>query len=190
MSARRSTSAAPRRAHKHKPAKVRTDHLRLVDQNGEVSEFACPNCQAKDDEYDELLRKFRSQSRELAELRRDKAREAREHKAWPTLQALFDYWRELTGHAKAKWTPDRFWHALTLWSDFGTGNCAAGIAGIAYQPNRKQMKNGKWEVYDSWELLFRETGTLERYIKRRPEGWELPELFKKFMEDAKHAAPV
>lgn len=178
-------SAAPRRAHKHKPAKVKTDHLRLVDQNGEVSEFACPNCQAKDDEFDELLRKFRSQSRELAELRRDRAREAREHEAWPTLKALFDYWREQTGHAKAKWTADRFWHALTLWSDFGTGNCAAGIAGIAHDPNRKQMKNGKWETFDSWELLFRETGTLERYIKRRPVDWVLPDLFKQIMEDAK-----
>lgn len=165
----------------NKPDRVQVDHLRLLDENGEVTEFACPNCRAVGDEYDELLRKFRSQSRELAELRRDRAAEAREHEAWPTLRALFDYWREQTGHAKAKWTADRFWDALNLWKEFGTGNVAAGIAGIGYQPNRKQLQNGKMEVFDSWELLFRKADTLERYIKRRPAEWELPELFKKMM---------
>lgn len=154
-------------------------HLRLLDaETGEITEFACAHCKGKEDEVKELLKKFRGQSRELAELRRDKDAEARAHQAWPLLGALFLYWQELTGHTKAKWEPGRFWDALPLWKTFGTGNCAAAIAGLAFDANRKPMKNGKIEVYDSWELLFRNAGTLERYIKRRPTDWELPDRFK------------
>jgi hypothetical protein len=152
-------------------------HLRLVDENGEITEFACPHCKHKEDEMTELLKKFRGQSRELAELRRDKDAEARAHDAWPTLTALFMLWRKETGHAKAKWGQGRFWDALPLWKAFGTGNFAAGIAGIAFDPNRKPMKNGTVEVFDSWELLVRNAGTLERYIKRRPSDWVLPAEF-------------
>jgi hypothetical protein len=154
--------------------------LRVVDEHGEVHE-ECPSCQAKEDELKELIRKFRGQSRELAELRRDKDAEARAHESWPTLFKLFCYWQEMTGHSKAKWGPGRFWDALPLWGTFGTGNVAAGVAGIAFDANRKPMKNGRVEVFDSWELLFKNAGTLERYIKRRPADWVLPERFKEAM---------
>jgi hypothetical protein len=143
-------------------------------QTGEISEYACVSCQRKEDELAELWRKFRGQSRELAELRRDRDAEARAHRAWPVLLMLFDYYKVLTGHGRARWTPDRFWCALGLWREFGSGNCAAGIAGIAYDPNRKQLKNGRFEVFDSWELLFRNSGTFERYCRRRPKDWVCP----------------
>lgn len=153
--------------------------LRLVDPDtGEFTEAACKHCAAKDDEFNELMRKFRSQSRELAELRRDRDAEARAHEAWPTLIALFNYWREQTGHERSKWTAERFWCALPLWKKYGTGNVAAAIAGLAYEPNQKPLKNGKMEVYDDWELLFRDTGKFERYMRRRPAGWQLPDSLK------------
>ena len=108
---------------------------------------------------------------------RDKDAEARANEAWPTIMALHDYWRVQTGHKRARWTPDKFWMAWPLWTEFKTGNCAAGIAGIAHEPNRKLLKNGRWEMFDSWKLLFRDSVTLERYIKRRPVDWTLPERF-------------
>jgi hypothetical protein len=147
---------------------------RLYALDLQTGEIACPSCQRKEDELAELLRKFRGQSRELAELRRDKDTQARADQAWPILLSLFDYHRVLTGHKRARWTSDRFWCALGIWREFGTGNCAAGIAGIAYEPNCKQLKNGRIEVFDSWELLFRNSGTFERYCRRRPKDWVCP----------------
>lgn len=151
--------------------------LRLVDEHGELTEHSCRHCAAKEHELSELTRKMRGLARELGELRRNREEEARQHQAWPTLLALWDYYRQLTGHTKARWTAERFWVALALWRAFGTGNIAAGIAGIAYDANRRELKNGKIEVYDSWELLLRNADTLERYIRRRPKDWTLPPQF-------------
>lgn len=137
-----------------------------------------PELQAMQDVIEGLERDVRGWTRRYAELHRDKMAEARMHESWPTLMALFSYWQNLTGHTRARWTGDRFWIALPLWQTFKTGNCAAGVAGIAHDPNRKPMKNGKVETFDSWELLFRNAGTLERYIKRRPSDWVLPPQFE------------
>lgn len=152
-------------------------NLRLIDDNGELTEYSCPNCTGMEHELKELERKFRAQSRELGLLRADKDAEARAHESWPTLMRLYIYWQEETGHKRARWTPDKFWQALKLWQEYGTGNIAAAISGIAYQPNFTELKNGKTEVHDSWKLLFRDSTTLERYIKRRPNNWVLPRQF-------------
>ena len=153
-----------------------TPALKVVEATGPID---VPSEQrAMLDVIEGLERDIRGWTRRYAELQRDKDAEARAHESWPTLMALFAYWREETGHLKARWTGDRFWAALPLWQSFGTGNCAAGVAGIGHEPNRKQLKNGRWEVYNSWELLFRNAGTLERYAKRRPKDWVLPARFE------------
>jgi hypothetical protein len=147
--------------------------LEVVRAPDEVS----PEAQAMLDVIAGLERDVRGWAKRFAELQRDKNAEARAHDSWPKIMLLFRYWQEMTGHTRARWTGDRFWLALPLWQEFGTGNCAAGVAGIAHDPNRKPMKNGKVEVYDGWDLLFRSTATLERYIVRRPRGWVLPPQF-------------
>jgi hypothetical protein len=159
-------------------AKPAPRHLRIIDDQGEVTEFACPHCQHKEDELAELVRKFRGQSRELAELRRDKDAEARAHEAWPTAIKLFDYWKLLTKHSKAKWSEDRFWVLLPSLKNFGAGNCAAAIAGIAHDPNTRVQRNGKTERYDDFATCFGSAGRVERYAKRRPKDWTLPEQFE------------
>ena len=154
---------------------LHASHLRLVDEEGNVTEFSCPHCAGKEHELKELERKMRGLARELGELRRDKDAEARAHRAWPTAVALWEYWVELTGHTRAKWTTDRFWILLPQLRDFGAKNCAAAIAGIAYNPNEKLQRNGKMELYDDWATCFGSAGKVERYIKRRAAGWQLPE---------------
>ena len=162
-------------------------HLRVVEgavdhESGELLPPTVENLQAEiaslNDELTGAIRALKGESRRLEELKRDKAAEARAHEAWPTILGLFDYWREQTGHRRTKWVPDKFWMAWPLWREYGTGNCAAGVAGIGYQPNKQRLDNGKVEVYDSWKLLFRDSVTLERYIKRRPADWILPARFE------------
>lgn len=151
--------------------------LKLVDEHGEIYD-ECPECRAKEGELGELYRKFKGQSRELAELRRDKEAEARDHKLWPIILQLFGYWQEQTGHKRVKWSPEHFWSALPLVVNWGVGNCAAAIAGAAHDPWTKETKNGKMEKYDDWETVFKNSGSVRRYINRRPRDWSLPEQFE------------
>ena len=137
-----------------------------------------PQYQAMLDTIDGLQRDIRGWARRYADLQRDKNAEARSHEAWPVALRLWGYWVEQTGHARAKWSQDRFWILLPHLQQWGAGNCAAAIAGIAFDANSKRLKNGKLEVFDTWELCFRSTGTVERYMRRRPSGWALPAGFE------------
>ncbi len=135
--------------------------------------------QAMQDTIDGLERDIRGWARRYADLQRDKNAEAAAHQAWPTLLALFKYWQTLTGHTRVKWMTKRcgaakFWLALPIWEEWGTGNFAAGIAGFAYDPYTKPIKNGKLEVYSDWETLCKDSGAMRRYIGRRPLDWVLP----------------
>lgn len=159
-----------------------TAHLRVVqlDENtGEILDAIpeCPHCAGKQHELDELVRKMKGLARELGEMRRDKDAEAREHQAWPTAVKLWEYWKEQTGHKRSKWKEDRFWLLLPRLQTFGSENCAAAIAGIAYQHYTEQRKNGSTEHYDSWDCCFGSTEKTEKYIKRRPKNWVLPAEF-------------
>ena len=166
-------------------------HPRVIDEQGEILD-ECPECSGKDHELRELQRKMKGMARELGELRADKNREALEHKAWPYLVRLFQFWQQQCNHPRARWSSARFWSALHLFDTWGPANFAAAIAGIAFQPNSRQLKNGKWEIYDSWELLTRDSGTFERYIKRRPRNWQCPQQFleAKHEQDSRTEAPA
>jgi len=164
-------------------------HLRIIDEQGEILD-QCPECNGKDHELRELQRKMKGMARELGELRAERNREALEHKAWPFLVRLFQLWQQECKHPRSRWSPTRFWAALHLFDTWGPANFAAAIAGIAYQPNARQLKNGKWEIYDSWELLTRDNGTFERYMKRRPRGWQCPMQFKETDYEQDHPAPT
>ena len=142
-----------------------------------------PQYQAMQDTIDGLQRDIRGWARRYADLQRDKNAEAAAHEAWPTLLALFKYWRVLTGHTRTKWVTKqcgaaKFWVALPIWEEWGTGNFAAGIAGIAYQPHTNPNRNGRIESYTDWETLCKNSGAMRRYIGRRPSDWVLPDQFK------------
>jgi hypothetical protein len=159
-------------------------HLKLIDvSTGEITEHACAGCAKKEDELDELFKKMRGLAHELAVLRRDKLQDARDHQAWPTLYGLFQYWQELSGHTRVKWTTknsgaSKFWIALPLWEEWGTGNFAASIAGLIYQPYEESLKNKKKQRYDDWETLCKDSASIRRYIQRRPADWTLPSQFE------------
>jgi len=167
-------------------------HLKLIDTaTGEITEYACAACGVKEHEIDGLTRKMRGLARENSELRRDKEAEAANHELRPVMDALFAYWQEVTGHTRVRFTYQHFWSALPMLKAWGVGNCAAAIAGIAYDPNTKPKKNGKGlEVYNDWETVFRNAGNVRRYIERRPAGWTLPENFYGLPDGRPNRPPV
>jgi hypothetical protein len=158
----------------------RVPHLKIVDPaTGEI--FGdCPSCQTKEDELAELLRKFRGQSRELAELRRDKQADAEANKHWSTLARLFQYWQQECNHPRAEWSWERFEMALPYITrrKYGLEMCIRAICGAKYDPWKpaKPRRNHTSYVHDGWDSIFAKPGSFEEFVNKAPLPWECPEI--------------
>jgi hypothetical protein len=159
------------------PVAPRTE-LRLVQtETGEFKESVCPGCIERDAEIKKLLTDARSWHRRFLNLVANRAEEARDHQLWGKALTLFAEYRVATGREKVRWDHERFWLCQPYLEADGFPTCRWGVWGIAYEPNRKQLPSGLWEVYNDWELLFRNRGTFERYVRR---GFMNPEARAQF----------
>jgi hypothetical protein len=148
-------------------------HLRLLDPDtGEILD-GCPNCQVKDDEFNELLRKFRSQSREIAELRRDREAEARSSDYWPDAVECFQAWQDQCKHPKSEWSAERFFLVLPFLKRraYGKEMVLRAIAGAAYDAFEYTLRNGRKQRADNWEQIFESVGRFERFCNMAPLDW-------------------
>lgn len=146
-------------------------HLQVVDANGELHDLDdCPLCAERD-------RELARQRTIIANLRRDKAAEARVHALWPAAVTLWNEWKVATGRERSKWSADRFWLAEPYLEADGFVLCRWAVWGIAYEPNRKTLPSGLVETYTDWELCFRNRSTFERYANR---GYANPEAQTQF----------
>lgn len=151
-------------------------NLRLLDPNtGEIL-GNCPNCQVKDDEYTELLRKFRSLSHEYSELRRDREVEANESKHWPEALECFVVWQEQCKHPNSAWTHDRFYLVLPFLrrKSHGREMVLRAIAGAAYDAFEYTLRNGRKQRADNWEQIFGSVGRFEKFVNMCPLDWVAP----------------
>lgn len=135
----------------------------------------------KDDIITGLERQNRRWAYENAELKRDKAQEAREHAMWPVITLLYRGWQVRCGHPDAPFTSDRFWAAEPFLRSRAYGKtledrvvkCCQAIAGAQHDPFRRQQKNQSWVRYDDWaEQIFKSAGKFESFCARAPAGWE------------------
>lgn len=53
----------------------------------------------------------------------------------------------------------------------GLTDCLKGIAGAAFDPTRRERRNGTVERFDDFELIFRSDSKLQGFIDRAPVGW-------------------
>jgi hypothetical protein len=139
--------------------------LRLVDEHGELHE-ECPTCREWELTYQELERKYRGALSQIGNLRADRDAEAAAHELWGKAIAVFTEWRIATGHMKSRWSADRFWLVHPYLRDDGMALCRAAVWGIAAHPNTRQVTKDYTEVYDDFELVFRNRATFERYACR------------------------
>ncbi len=126
------------------------------------------------DELSELLRKFKGQSRELAELRRDKRAEAEEHTLWPTAVRVFVYHNRVHSHPKAEWSIERWDMAqLRLSRENGLEDALRAIWGRTqdswYRRNRKTM----------FDDVFAKAVDFERALSECPSSWQPPPGYEK-----------
>jgi hypothetical protein len=144
--------------------------LRLVnEETGEITQQACPHCQEHLDTLTALEHKHRAALAEITRMKRDPEAEARKHKAWDEACALFDWWRLATWHPGVAFEADEFYAVLPRLKEGRTPiDILRGIAGLAFDPNRKTTKSGHLEIYDSWDLLNKSKTNLSRYEARAP----------------------
>lgn len=54
----------------------------------------------------------------------------------------------------------------------GLAQCLRAIAGAAYDPTRRERRNGTVERFDDFELLYRSDAKMASFADRAPIGWE------------------
>lgn len=138
-------------------------------ETGEALE-GCPDCASKDDVIVQLERQIRTLSGRLTRLQRDEESESKKHKLWDEAAALHDWWAIATGHFRADFGLDDFKDMLPRLKEkkFGPIGVLQGIAGAAHAPQQKELPNGRFERYDSLELVCRSPKKLEAFQNRAP----------------------
>lgn len=144
-------------------------HLKVVqiDEHGELQD-GCPNCEALGHELSELLKKFRGQSRELGELRRDKHAEAEESPLWPRAIKHFQAWRVISKHPRCQWTHERFFLIEPFLKRYDDAMIERAIAGHCFDPFITRRKNGTQRHHNGWELLWKDQGHFEEACNKAP----------------------
>lgn len=123
-------------------------------------------------EYNALQGKYRAALAQITRLTKDAEAEARKHELWTEAEALHEWWRLATGHPGRKFGADEFYQVLPRLKDRECGPVGVlhAIAGAAFDPGTKQLKNGKTERYDDWELVTRSPAKLDSFRNRAPVG--------------------
>lgn len=163
--------AAIRAANEAKDERRR--HLAVVDtQTGEVVEHdeQCEGCRQLAVEVEGLEEAHRSAMAKVRLLRRDKEAEARSSEYWPAALEAFNYWRTETGHGRTQWSVDRFHLLEPYLKKDGLEMVKLAIDGAAFNPYKASApnRNGKVEVYDGLETIFKTRGAFERHCNRAP----------------------
>ncbi len=172
--------------YQHNHPESRKPLLRAVDR--ETGEVICADCRRNEDlvqrlqqeaiEADKELRRYRSKVTTL-ETQIAKAREDHPQKA--EIKAIFEKWKECTGHPKSKLTGDRI-DAIAKWLKHYSAEemywAFAYVGAFPYmkpdgygertaEPSRGQSKGDK---KDDIEYLFEKAGRFEKFAN---EGYRL-----------------
>lgn len=135
--------------------------LRITDTvTGEILD-ECPACR----QYERDLRVLKAEKTRMEE---DSERKAREDKRWAEAECAHEWWRLATGHFNTKFTVEDFKHVVPRLKERGIVGVLKAIAGAAYDPGSKTMKNGRPMVYDDWELLNRSKSKADNFALRAP----------------------
>lgn len=139
---------------------------------------------AHEAEYNALQGRYRSALGQITRLTRDAEVEARKHEFWAEAEALHTWWRLATGRCGRKFGADEFYQVLPRLKEKSCGLVGVlhAIAGAAFDPGSKKMKNGRTEIYDDWELVTRSQGKRESFANRAP-GREGGEEWKRWLLD-------
>lgn len=137
---------------------------------------------AHEAEYNALQHKYRAALADITRLKRDSEAEARRHQLWAEAEALHGWWAIATGHPGRKFGADEFYQVFPRLKEKAVGPIGVlkAIAGAAYDPGTKRLKNGRVERYDSFELVTRSRDKIDSFSQRVPGGPE-SEAWKRWL---------
>jgi hypothetical protein len=135
-------------------------------------------------------RDVRTKNRRIAELERDKAAERLKHPERELILRVCRYWHAKCRHGDKRVKPDspHRYDAVAALVDleelvpleerdpdgpkfrrvYGPDAFKQAIDGAAYDPYRKQRKNGSWVTYNDLETICRTAGTFDEFRARAP----------------------
>lgn len=137
-----------------------TAHLRVIDAEGEIHDD-CPSCVQHE-------RQIRVLNSRLTKLEQDREAQAREHRLWTEASTVHEWWRIACDHPGTKFAAEDFYLSLPRLNEVGPVGILKAVAGAAYDPGEKRMKNGRNTRYDQWELVNRSKAKLESFTERAP----------------------
>lgn len=121
-------------------------------------------------EYNALQGKYRAALAEITKLKRDEEADARAHELWTEAEALHGWWAIACGHPGVTFRADAFYQVLPRLKERAIGPIGVlkAICGAAYDPGSKQMKNGRHEIFNDWELINRSQSKWRSFANRVP----------------------
>lgn len=146
------------------------DHIKVVDTRTGEEMPEHPLCKVLEDQIAGLQRDVRGWASRYAELKRDKAKLARQHEKFPDAETAFKHWQSACNHKRSQLTADRFWLVLPFLENpkYGLKVVMQAIEGAAFDCWQVTRKNGTTKKFDEWERIFDSTGSIEDYANRAP----------------------
>ena len=141
--------------------------LRVVTADGELLD-GCPTCEEKDDVIAGLEETVRRLGSTITKLRRDREADAKNSDLWPTVQALYEFWKQECRHPRASLDVTDFEQAERFVRKHGEELCRRAIRGIAYDHWTSTRKNGSTKRHDTWEFIFRSNTNFMECVNRAP----------------------
>jgi hypothetical protein len=151
--------------------------LRLVSENGEIvdasEEVWAQEILRLEDDLAGSEREVRRLRRIVAKQERELLERAEASDLMPQVKLVFDHWRRATGHKNSKLGQKRIDACLArLKEGYSVQQLCLACDGIAFDPEKKRRRNGRWEVYDDLDLALRDEKHLEKYANRSPRKGE------------------
>jgi len=118
-----------------------------------------------------LERELKGKRLQIAKLEADREAEAMASPERPQVECLHKLWKKACRRRRALHFTDRENMARAV-KRLGFDTCCRAIAGAAYDPYTRRLKNGRLERYDDLELIFRNFGKVTEFARRAPQGWK------------------
>lgn len=159
-------------------------HLRVVDANtGEVFENGCPECGRLKELLEITHSKLDGAWAENAKLKKDHEQEQLAHPDRERIEALHAFWQAECGHPKADLDFGRdsrfeaYLRGLRLARKVAKkleldldaeALCRRAIQGMAYDPFKRQARNGTIEKFDDPTTIFKNAANMGKFVNRAP----------------------
>ena len=108
---------------------------------------------------------------EIARLKADEDEKARDNPYRGQADVLVACWKAACKRRRDP-SADEILRACARLKKRGLHRCLTAIAGAAYDPTKRERRNGTVERFDDFELIFRSDAKLQSFIERAPRGWQ------------------